>query len=218
MGTTFVFMYESHYDCNQCKLVQSLVTRNSTLNELPHSWYNGLAIFGPTKGHISHRNALLYFDIKHKSTAYLMLRSWKTPLKHLFIKIYLKKHWKKNFFVMLALCQIRNHLQGDISVVGESPDFQSRHVNLPIVWDCVRWKSGPCLSSFVEKVAHNSTLFPKINATLISRFFKVTLDQRQWPQVMCTKGNEIWSKVHWPTLLPKRKATSEKLRFFWGRV
>ncbi len=28
----------------------------------------------------------------------------------------------------------------------------------------------------------------------------------------------IWLKVHWPTLLPKRKATSEKLRFFWGRV
>ncbi len=35
-------------------------------------------------------------------------------------------------------------------------------------------------------------------------------------QEQCT--NEIWPKVHWPTLLPKRKATSEKLRFFWGRV
>ena len=66
-----------------------------------------------------------------------------------------------------------------------------------------------------------------------------TLDQGQWPRVMCTKGNasgsnrqktplkncyqeqctnEIWPKVHWSTLLPKRKATSEKLRFFWGRV
>ena len=33
------------------------------------------------------------------------------------------------------------------------------------------------------------TLFPKRNATLISRFFMVTLDQGQWPQVMCTKGN-----------------------------
>ncbi len=35
-------------------------------------------------------------------------------------------------------------------------------------------------------------------------------------QEQCT--NEIWPKIHWPTLLPKRKATSEKLRFFWGRV
>ncbi len=93
-----------------------------------------------------------------------------------------------------------------------------------------------------------STLFPKRNATLISRFFMVTPDQGQWPWVMCTKENapqmssdcarsvrnfrigfltncyqeqctnEIWPKVHWPTLLPKRMATSEKLRFFWGRV
>ncbi len=30
--------------------------------------------------------------------------------------------------------------------------------------------------------------------------------------------NDIWPKVHRPTLIPKRKATSEKLRFFWGRV
>ena len=82
-------------------------------------------------------------------------------------------------------------------------------------------------------VLQNSTptLFPKRNATLIFRFFMVTLDQGQWPRFMRTKGNapwsncyqeqctnEIWPKVHWPTLLPKRKATSEKLRFFWGRV
>ncbi len=33
------------------------------------------------------------------------------------------------------------------------------------------------------------TLFPKRNATLISRFFMVTVDQGQWPRVMCTKGN-----------------------------
>ena len=39
------------------------------------------------------------------------------------------------------------------------------------------------------------TLFPKINTTLISRLFMVTLDKRQWPQVIF-----------------------EKLRFFWGRV
>ena len=31
--------------------------------------------------------------------------------------------------------------------------------------------------------------------------------------VMSAKGN-----AHRPTLLPKRKATSEKLHFFWGRV
>ncbi len=37
-----------------------------------------------------------------------------------------------------------------------------------------------------------------------------------WYQEQCK--NEIWPKIHWPTLLPKRKATSEKLRFFWGRV
>ena len=30
--------------------------------------------------------------------------------------------------------------------------------------------------------------------------------------------NDIWPKVQQPTLLPKRKATSEKLRFCWGRV
>ncbi len=35
-------------------------------------------------------------------------------------------------------------------------------------------------------------------------------------QAKCTNG--IWPKVHLPALLPKRKATSEKLRFFWGRV
>ena len=37
----------------------------------------------------------------------------------------------------------------------------------------------------------------------------------------CYQGhcrNDIWPKVHRPTLKPKRKATSEKLRFFWGRV
>ncbi len=65
----------------------------------------------------------------------------------------------------------------------------------------------------------SSTLFPKRNATLISRFFIVTLDQGQWPRGMSIQGNApgsnqeqcknvIWPKVHWPTLFPKRKATS----------
>ncbi len=79
------------------------------------------------------------------------------------------------------------------------------------------------------------TLFPKRDATSISRFLMVTLHQGQWPRIMFTKGiapgrnfkwgslahchqehcrNEIWPKVHWHKLLPKRKATSEKLRFF----
>ncbi len=35
-------------------------------------------------------------------------------------------------------------------------------------------------------------------------------------QEHCRSG--IWPKVHRPTLLPKRKATSENLHFFWGKV
>ncbi len=37
-----------------------------------------------------------------------------------------------------------------------------------------------------------------------------------WYQEHCK--SDVWPKFHCPTLLPKRKATSEKLRFFWGRV
>ncbi len=39
------------------------------------------------------------------------------------------------------------------------------------------------------------TLFPKRNATLISRFFMVTLDQCQWPRVMCTMGNGVFDTL-----------------------
>ncbi len=37
------------------------------------------------------------------------------------------------------------------------------------------------------------TLFPKRKATLISRFFMVTLEQGQWRWVMCTRGNALGS-------------------------
>ncbi len=51
---------------------------------------------------------------------------------------------------------------------------------------------APWGSFFLPKtplILLHTTLFPKRNATLISRFFMVTLDQGQWLQVMCTKGN-----------------------------
>ena len=46
-----------------------------------------------------------------------------------------------------------------------------------------------------EGVQMKSTLFPKRNATLISKFFMVTLDQGQWPQVMSTKGNNAVNRI-----------------------
>ncbi len=42
-----------------------------------------------------------------------------------------------------------------------------------------------------------------------------------WSSVNCYQEhftNDIWSKIKWCTLFPKRKETSEKLCFFWGRV
>ncbi len=49
------------------------------------------------------------------------------------------------------------------------------------------------------------TLFPKRNATLISRFFMVTLDQGQWPQVISTKGNAPGSNRQKTYTLPKKE-------------
>ncbi len=62
-----------------------------------------------------------------------------------------------------------------------------------------------------------------------SRWLAVQYTDVLW---LCKDGGECWngvfgkfyqeywelSKVHWTTLLPKRKATSDKLRFFWGRL
>ena len=89
-----------------------------------------------------------------------------------------------------------------------------------------------------------TTIKLNANATLISRFFMVILDQCQWRPGSCpprelsvreqwgicewgfcqivTRNifyrNVVWPAIYWTTLHPKRKATSEKLRFFWGRV
>ncbi len=102
----------------------------------------------------------------------------------------------------------------------------------------ISWYSYCLICECLYKYKDLCTLFPKRNATLIYGFFMVTLDQGQWPWVMCTKWNapgeefwngvfgkflqncrnDVWPKVHWPTLFPKRKANSENLRFFWGRV
>ncbi len=48
---------------------------------------------------------------------------------------------------------------------------------------------GVLNNGYQRKQKYPYTLFPKRNATLISRFFMVTLDQGQWPQVMSTQGN-----------------------------
>ncbi len=54
------------------------------------------------------------------------------------------------------------------------------------------------------------TLFPKGNATLISRFFLVTLDQGQWPQVMWTKGNGVFEE---PGAMYKWNLTQSSLAY-----
>ena len=85
-----------------------------------------------------------------------------------------------------------------------------------------------------------NTLFPKRNA--ISQLAE-GIHFRDFPVTTCTQTscecartmknfgmgllaycyqehstNDIGSRIKWRSLFPKRKATSEKLRFFWGRV
>ena len=84
------------------------------------------------------------------------------------------------------------------------------------------------------------TLFPKRNAT---SELAGGIQFRDFPVTTCTQTsydcarimrnfemgslancyqehstNDIWYKIKWCTLFPKRKATSKNLRFFWGRV
>ncbi len=60
------------------------------------------------------------------------------------------------------------------------------------------------------------------NASLISLFFMVTLDQGQWPRVMFTKGNAPGSKWHlarsYPTYTPtQKKGNFRKVAFLLGK-
>ncbi len=94
----------------------------------------------------------------------------------------------------------------NILLIGEKKGGGRNFYPYPMIWFPEGAPGNSQPPEIIQLKCVDHTLFPKRNATLISRFFTVTLDQGQWPQVMSTKGNAPGSN--------RQKTPSENVKRF----